>query len=152
MKQDKFKASRYAAVRVRPTTYHCDVCAVPCHAPVCVCTNTAPERRRCPMYWCWRKIRIPPVSWLNADHFYQPKKTILQTYWSQRSIFFQRLFSNLLLWEKLQVLAESIFYYWFSILCFCTFTCYSKIVFNLNLPHFFLIKTKAEKVIFWPQG
>ena len=40
---------------------------------------TTPERRRCPMHWCWRKIRIPPESWLNDDHFYQSKKTILQT-------------------------------------------------------------------------
>ena len=54
--------------------------------------------------------------------------------------------------KKLQVLPESIFYYWFSTLCFCTFACYSKIFFNLNLPDFFLIKTKAAEVIFWPQG
>ena len=37
---------------------------------------------------------------MNADHFYQSKKTILQTYWSQRLIFFQRLFSDLFLWKK----------------------------------------------------
>ena len=52
------------------------------------------------MYWCWRKIRIPPESWLNADHFYQSKKTILQSSQGQRLIFFQRLFSTFLFWQK----------------------------------------------------
>ena len=68
--------------------------------------------------------------------------------WFSSKGFFQLFYFG----KKLQVLPESIFYYWFSTLCFCTFACYSKIFFNLNLPDFFLIKTKAAEVIFWPQG
>ena len=72
-------------------------------------SHTAPEQRRCPLQWCWRKIRIPPESWLNADHFYQSKKTILQSSQGQRLIFFQRLFSNLLLWKKTSSITRIIF-------------------------------------------
>ena len=68
--------------------------------------------------------------------------------WFSSKGFFQLFYFG----KKLQVLPESIFYYWFSTLCYCTFACYSKIFFNLNLPDFFLIKTKAAEVIFWPQG
>ena len=109
---------------------------------------TTPERRRCPMHWCWRKIRIPPESWLNADHFYQSKKAILQTYWRQSLIFFQRLFSNLLLWTKTSSIARINFLLLilhFMLLYLCLLF---KKFFNLNLPDFFLVKTKAAEVIF----
>ena len=39
--------------------------------------------------------------------------------------------------KTLQVRPELIFYYWFSIICFCNFACYSKNFFNLNFPDFF---------------
>ena len=51
--------------------------------------------------------------------------------------------------KKFQVFPESFFYYWYSVLCFCSFACYSKNFFNLNLPDFFFIKTKAAEVIFF---
>ena len=65
--------------------------------------------------------------------------------WFSSKGFFQLFYFG----KKLQVLPESIFYSWFSTLCFCTFACYSKIFFNLNLPDFFFIKTKAAEVIFF---
>ena len=106
-------------------------------------SHTAPERRRCPLSWCWRKIRIPPESWLNADHFYQSKKTLLQTYWSQRLIFFQRPFSNLLLWKKISSISRIIFL--LLVLCFMLlYLCFLfKKFLQFESPRLFLHQNKG---------
>ena len=64
-------------------------------------------------------------------------------------IFFQRLFSTFLFWQKTSSTARINFLLLFLYLVLLTFACYSKFFFNLNLPDFFLIKTKAAEVIFF---
>ena len=58
--------------------------------------------------------------------------------WFSSKDFFQLFYFG----KKLQVLPESIFYYWFSTLCFCTFACYSKIL-NFEFPKLFLNQNKG---------